>query len=57
MRRGLLATRAVLVQLQAIRGVAPVLLRDVVALLAFRARQRNLRANVFRFCSHCFTSF
>lgn len=54
MRRGLLAARAVLVQFQAIRGVAPVLLGDVVALLAFRARQRNLRANVFRFCSHFF---
>ena len=54
MRRGLLAARAVLVQFQAIRSVAPVFLRDVVALLAFRARQRNLRANVFRFCSHFF---
>ena len=53
MRGRLPATRAVLVELQTIRRVTTVLLRDVVTLFAHRARQSNLRADVFRFCSHC----
>jgi hypothetical protein len=48
-----LAVRAELLDLQAIRIVAPVLLGDVVAVLALFARQRDLRANVCRFRGHC----
>src|SRR3954470_7733239 len=40
------ATSAILLQLKTIRVVTPVLLRDVVPLLADGARQRDLRADV-----------
>src|SRR5262245_3626322 len=51
-RRVLLAARAVLLELHAIRVVTPVLLGDVVALLADRARHRDLRANVCALGGH-----
>src|SRR5690349_7348186 len=40
------ATRAVLLHLQSVRVVTPVLLGDVVPLLALHAGQRDLRADV-----------
>src|SRR6516165_10037591 len=40
------AVRAVLLQLKTIRVVAPVLLGDVVAVLALLASQRDLRPNI-----------
>jgi hypothetical protein len=42
----LVAARAVLLQLESIRVVTPVLLRDVVTFLALHAGQRDLRAYV-----------
>ena len=47
MQHVLAATRAELLELKPVRIVTAVLLRGVVAILAFRARQRNHRANVF----------
>ena len=44
--RVVVAVGAVLLQVQAIRVVTPVLLGDVVAVLAHRARHRDLRSNV-----------
>ena len=46
MRGVRIATRAVLLHLQSIRVVTPVLLGDVVPLLALHAGQRDLRADV-----------
>src|SRR4029079_18063752 len=51
-RRVLAATRAELRQLHAVGVVAPVLLGDVVALLAHRAGERDLRANVAGLAGH-----
>src|SRR6478609_6414097 len=45
-RRVRVATRAVLLHLKTVRVVAPVLLGDVVPLLALHAGQRDLRADV-----------
>jgi hypothetical protein len=42
----LAAVRAELLELEPVRVVAPVLLGDVVAVLALGARQRDLRSNV-----------
>jgi hypothetical protein len=42
----LAAVRTELLELQPIRVVAPVLLGDVVAVLAVSARQRDLRSDV-----------
>ena len=54
-RRRLVAARAVLRQLETIRRVTTVLLGDVVALLALRAGQSDLGANVLRLACHgCF---
>ena len=41
-----IATRAVLLHLKTVRVVTPVLLGDVVPLLALHAGQRDLRADV-----------
>src|SRR5690606_21259878 len=46
------AARAVLRQLQAVRGVPPVLLGDVVPLLALHARERDLGADVCALAGH-----
>src|SRR4029079_9860437 len=51
-RRVLAAARAELRQLHAVGVVAPVLLGDVVALLAHRAGERDLRANVAGLAGH-----
>ena len=51
-RRRLVAARAVLCQLETIRRVTTVLLGDVVALLALRACQSDLGANVLRLACH-----
>ena len=54
-RRRLVAARAVLCQLETIRRVTTVLLGDVVALLALRAGQSDLGANVLGLACHgCF---
>ena len=54
-RRRLVAARAVLRQLETIRRVTTVLLGDVVALLALRAGQSDLGANVLGLACHgCF---
>src|SRR5215211_647502 len=45
-RRVLVAVRAVLLELQAVRVVPPVLLRDVVTVLALHASHGDLRTNV-----------
>src|SRR3954468_4048735 len=47
------AAGAVLLQLKTVRVVAPVLLGDVVALLADRASKRDLRADVCRLGHWC----
>ena len=52
MRSGLAATRAVLREFQTIRRVTTVLLGDVVALLALRAGQSDLGANVGGLAGH-----
>lgn len=49
------ATRAILHELETIRRVTTVLFRNVVALLALRAGQSNLRANVRSLASHPFS--
>lgn len=46
----LAAARAELLQLEAVRSVTTILGRNVVALLAYGARQRNARANICGFC-------
>lgn len=46
MQRMLAATRAELLQLETVRSVTTILRRDVVALLAHRARQRDAWANI-----------
>ena len=51
-KRRLAATRAVLLQFKTIRRVTTVLLGDVVALLALRACQSDLGANVLRLACH-----
>ena len=51
-RRRLVAARAVLRQLETIRRVTTVLLGDVVALLALRAGQSDLGANVGGLAGH-----
>ena len=57
-RRRLVAARAVLRQLETIRRVTTVLLGDVVALLALRAGQSDLGANVLGLACHgCFPRF
>ena len=57
-RRRLVAARAVLRQFETIRRVTTVLLGDVVALLALRAGQSDLGANVLRLACHgCFPRF
>src|SRR4051794_32208815 len=48
----LAAGGAELGELEPVRVVAPVLLRDVVAVLAHRARHRDLRSNVLRPAGH-----
>ena len=55
MRRRLVAPRTVLLQLKAIRRIATVLLRDVVALLALLAGEGDLGANILRLASHFLT--
>ena len=55
MRRRLVAPRTVLLQLKAIRRIATVLLRDVVALLAVLAGKGDLGANILRLASHFLT--
>lgn len=57
MRSGLAATRAVLREFQTIRRVTTVLLGDVVALLALRAGQSDLGANILRLACHGVSSF
>ena len=57
MHCGLAATRAILLQLQAIRVIPAILLGDVVTLFALAARQGDLWANVGRLAGHSlFTS-
>ena len=57
-RRRLVAARAVLRQFETIRRVTTVLLGDVVALLALRAGQSDLGANVLGLACHgCFPRF
>ena len=51
-RGGCLAPRAEFLQLKAVRGVTTVLLRDVVAFLAFGAGKGDLRTHISRFASH-----
>ena len=51
-KRRLAATRAELLQFKTIRRVTTVLLGDVVALLALRACQSDLGANVLRLACH-----
>src|SRR5215217_6727418 len=46
------AARAELRELEPVGVVAPVLLRDVVAVLAFHARERDLGANVGALAGH-----
>ena len=54
-RRRLATTRAELRQFKTIRRIATILLRDVVALLALRAGQSDLGANVLGLACHgCF---
>ena len=52
MRGRLAAARAELVEFQTIRRVTTVLLGDVVALLALRACESDLGANVLRLACH-----
>ena len=54
MRRVRVALRAELLQLHPVRVVTPVLLGDVVALLALRARQGDLRPDVGCLLGHRF---
>ena len=51
MRGVLIALRAMLLNLKAIRVIATILARDVVAVLALFAGQSNLRTDVV--ASHC----
>ena len=52
MNRLLAATRAELLQLQAVRSVTTILGRDVVTLLALRACQRDTRTDVGALACH-----
>ena len=57
MHRGLAATRAILLQFQAIRVIPAILLGDVVTLFALAAHQGDLWADVGRLAGHSlFTS-
>ena len=52
MQRVLVVTRAELLHLEAVGSIATVLLGDVVAILALRASERDLRTNVPSLLSH-----